>query len=239
MTRRRHAPFAALLLTTALLGAAAGAGGCQVLGVAASKLPPPTVPAAYDALAGHPVAVWVWVDPAAALDYPYLSRELAAAVQKRLEIARDDGDKGERRVTEGVTFPYPPESFARYQKENPTLGALPATELAKRIGTDRLIYIEIGRFTTRGGAVSGLNRGVAELSVQVVEVADATPTPATRPAEKTARVAFTEAGIKVSYPTKGAPEGTNRIGVEKIYQGTLFEMAKAVGDRLLPHSSEE
>ena len=216
-----------------------GVAGCVILGAAASKLPAPTVPAAYDGLAGHTAAIWVWVDPAAALDYPTLSLEIATDLQKRLETARDLGGRRQRKQVEGLSFPYPPASIVRYQVQNPTLNAMAIRDLAPRIGVDRVIYVELAHFTTKGGAVSGLLRGVAELNIDLVEVEGGGPA-ATRPAAgDPATVAFTEQGIRVAFPTKGPSEGTNRITERQVYAGTVDAVAAAVADRFLPHSSEQ
>ena len=213
--------------------------GCVILGAAASKLPAPTVPAAYDGLAGHTAAVWVWVDPAADLDYPTLSLELATTIQKRIEAARDLGTRRQRNQVEQTTFPYPPSSIVRYQKQNPSLNAMAIRDLAPRIGVERVIYVEVADFTTQGGAVSGLLRGVADVNINLVETPGG-PAAATRPESGgKANVAFTEQGIKLAFPSKGPSEGTNRLSDRQVYAGTVDAIAAAVADRFLPHSSEQ
>ena len=234
MNRTAHVLLA---LTLCLIGITAS--GCVALGAAASKLPPPTVPAAYDGLAGQTAAVWVWVDPAADLDYPTLSLEVATAVQKRIETARDLGSRRQRKQVEGTSFPYPPSSIVRYQKQDPALNALPIRELAPRIGVERVLYVEVADFTTNGGAVSGLLRGVAELNINLVET-DGRPATATRPATgEPAKIAFVEQGIRVSFPPKGPSEGSNLLNERQVYAGTVDAIAAAVADRFLPHASEE
>ena len=62
-----------------LLLAAVLCPGCNVLGLIASKSPPPMVPAAYSDLAGRSTAIWVWVEPGADIDYPALSLQIATS----------------------------------------------------------------------------------------------------------------------------------------------------------------
>ena len=131
------------------------AGGCQVLGIIASKAPAPTVPPAYDGLAGQTAAVWVWVDPAIDLDYPRLSLDLASRIQSNLEKARDEGSGRQRKELEGLQFTIVPESIVKYQKRDPTLNMRPITSIAPRLDVDRLIYVEVMDFTTQGGAAPG------------------------------------------------------------------------------------
>src|SRR5687768_5295364 len=93
-------PLGALALALGLLCTGSG---CQLLGIAASKMPARTVPAAYDGLAGQRTGVWVWVDPAVDLDYPRLSLDIATRLQTNLEGARDAGSA--KKELAGVSFP--------------------------------------------------------------------------------------------------------------------------------------
>ena len=227
-----------LFICTLLGSSSLAVGGCVILGAAASKLPAPIVPAAYDDLAGKSVAVWVWVDPAVDLDYPTLSLELATAIQSGLEAARDVGSRGQQRALEETTFPIEPRSIVRYQKNDPLLNTLPVRDLAPRLGVERVIYVEVADFTTQGGAVVGLNRGTAEVGVTVVEI-DAPVVGGTSDKARVGVVetAYAEGGLELAFPP-GAAEGSNRLTPRQTYEGTLAEIAGTVVRKFIPHPQE-
>ena len=230
-----HSPMglAPLILAAALL-----CGGCNLLGVIAAKSPPPVVPAAYDGLAGQRVAVWVWVEPGAEIDYPALSLQLATRLQQNLEAARDKGPGRARRNLKETTFPIRPESIERHQNNNPMLGSMPITQIAPRLDVDRVIYVEITRFTTQGGAAAGLYRGVATMNISVVEAPPAPATPGTtRPAEGT--IAFQDQNIQVAFPRRGPAEGSSTLRAGDAYQGLVLEIADAAARRFVAHQAEE
>ena len=215
--------FACLALLVLLV-----ASGCQLLGVAAAKAPPPTVPAAYDELTGKTAAVWVWVDPAVELDYPDLSLQLATQLQDRLETARDDGSGRQQEELAGLTFPIAPASIVRYQKNDPVVRQTPIRELAPRLEVDRVIYVEVVDFTTQGGAAGGLWRGEAAVNLFVLGVEDATAT-----------AVFEDPDIKVAFPPDAPEEGVGNLGAQRTYVGLVNQLAETLSLRFLSHPSED
>ena len=206
------------------------AGGCQVLGIIASKAPAPTVPPAYDGLAGQTAAVWVWVDPAIDLDYPRLSLDLASRIQSNLEKARDEGSGRQRKELEGLQFTIVPESIVKYQKRDPTLNMRPITSIAPRLDVDRLIYVEVMDFTTQGGAAPGLLRGEAQVNISAVEI-DA--------ARQNATVAFQEQALALAFPDFGASEGTTTLTERVTYEGLGRLIADQATLRFISHPQED
>ena len=231
-------PALTLLLALPLLA------GCQAVSLAASKLPPKTVEPAYDDLAGRSVAVVVWADPTVDLDFPALTRQIGQRVQQNLESARDDGGSGARKALDESTFPYPAESYVGYFKKNPSLSAIPADELAPAFGAERVVYVEIDRFTVRGGTAPGLVRGAAELSLAVYEVDDpVTAAPEASPdqslpADRQARRAHDEGAVAVFYPENGPVEGSNTLEPEEAYGGLVNAIAAEVARRFIPTQAD-
>ena len=231
MTPRPCAHSASIRLLGAIalaLSLLAAGSGCQLLGIAASKLPPPTIPAAYDNLAGQRTAVWVWVDPAVDLDYPRLSLDVATGLQRNLETARDTG--GAKEELAGVSFPIQPASIVMYQKRDPMLNMAPITQVAPQLDVERLIYIEITSFTTQGGAAAGLLRGVAGLNISAIEI---------DLVEKTAHEAYQEQGIELIFPPGEREEGSSSLTERIVYQGLVRRIGDQAALRFVPHTQEE
>lgn len=244
--RHQHRHLSLLCVSLLFL---AGAAGCNVAGVVASKLPPPTVKPAYEGLANESTAIIVWAAPEVEVDHPGLTVQIGKRIENNLKAARDSGGRGAQKTLENLSFPYPTESYARYLKEDPTLSIMPARELAALAGARRVIYVEIDRFTTRGGAAQGLVRGVAEVNLAVYEIddpitatddvslANRTPTgPTTSPA---AREAYREAAIRVTFPERGPEEGSNTLSPQRAYAGLVAGIADTIAKRFVPHSAEE
>src|SRR5215210_3914390 len=61
--------------------------GCQVIGVAAQALPPPTVVPNYKGLAGQTVGVMVWADRGMRIEWQALQLDLANTIQSNLQQA--------------------------------------------------------------------------------------------------------------------------------------------------------
>jgi hypothetical protein len=218
---------AAILLALVTSGILAG---CQILGIAASKLPPPTVPQAYDGLGGHTAATWIWSDEGIDLDYPQLSLDLSTALQRNLEIARDKGSSRQKRELEGLSFSILPASVVKHQKRDPSLNMTPILHIAPRLGVERLIYIEIARFTTQGGTATGLRRGVAQFNLSVIEVDLQT---------KTASYGYQEQAIDVVYPSFGPVDGSTTLTHQEAYRGLVIGIADEAALRFVSHPQPE
>jgi hypothetical protein len=209
-----------------LLGLSLLAGGCQLLGIVASKAPARTVPAAYEGLAGKTTAVWIWVDPAVDLDYPRLSLEVATRLQRNLETVRDRGNRRQKRELEGTIFPISPASVVKYQKRDPGLNMTPITQIAPRLEVQRLIYVEIMDFTTQGGAAAGLLRGMATVNISVIEV---------DPRTKAARPGYEEQGVRLVFPPGSNEEGSSTLTAQAVYQGLVMQLADEASLRFISH----
>ena len=218
------------LLLLAMVLPAALLGGCQILGVVASRLPPATVPQAYEGLGGHTAAIWIWSDGAIDLDYPQLSLELSSALQKNLETARDKGSSRQKRELDGLKFTILPASVVKHQKRDPSLNLQPILQIAPKLEVERLIYIEFARFTTQGGSAAGLRRGVAYFNLSVVEVDLQT---------KTARFGYQEQGINITYPDFGPADGSTTLTDKEAYHGLVVGIADEVALRFVSHPEPE
>ena len=237
--RPRHLVHAAALVAIALAGA-----GCNVLGVAAAALPPPTVEAAYGGLAQRETAVIVWASPEVDVDNPGLTVQVGKRIESNLKTASTSGGRGAKKVLEGVSFPYPTESYARYLRQDPTLGTLPPSDLAARASTERVIYVELYNFTTRGGSAQSLVRGVADANLVVFEIDNpvraAADTPSLSGREPASvREVYREAAIRVTFPEKGPEDGSNTLSPQRAYSGLIMGVADAVSKRFVPHAAPE
>lgn len=218
------------LLACLVLISAGATSGCALLGLAASRAPPRTVPPAYDRLAGNSTAVWVWVDAAVDLDYPRLSLDVATRIQKNLEDARDRGNNRQKKELEGMSFPIEPASIVKYQKRDTTLNMAPILQVAPKLDVQRLVYVEVPRFTTQGGAAPGLLRGVSEISISVVEIDRQT---------KQARMGYQEQGLRLAFPPDGPAQGSSTLDERSVYQGLALRIADEASMRFVSHPEQE
>ena len=207
-----------LLTPLALLPA-----GCAVLGVAASAIPEPDVPARYDGLRGHTVAVMVWADRGVMIDYPSLRLDVATGLQSKLQQAR------KRRELHDAKFPYVPASVVRFQEDHPETQQQPITEVAPRLKVERVVYVEVESLQTRAGDSVDLFRGAATASVKVIEV---------DPATGHATTAYEESGISTTYPPKAPPEGLPVGGDAIMYRGTVDRLTSLIALRFFSHPAE-
>ena len=213
--RRRHLVELLLLLPLIALPA-----GCSVLGLAANAMPQAPVPARYNGLAGHSVAVLVWVPRGLAVDYPALRLDLVTGVQARLQRAQKAG-KGELK---NATFPHAPASLVRFQEDHPELERSPIVNVAPRLKVQRLIYVEVENFQTRSEQAVELYRGSATISLRVVAVDGGA-----------AKVVYEEAGGSVTFPPSAPAEGLPDASDAKIYRGTTGLLAQVIAERFYAH----
>jgi len=207
-----------------LLGLLCGTGGCQVFGLAASALPPPTITPAYKGLAGQSAAVLVWADQGTLGDFPAVQIDTARVLQRKLTWTKDN----DYEEIKGTTWPVAPESIVRDQQDYPQLQAMPITQVAPRYRVSRLIYIEVQRLATRAEASVDLFRGQMIGSVQVLEIENGT-----------ARVVYRENDIRAVYPKDAPQEGILNSSDQAIYQGTIDAFTTELAGRFLPHPAEE
>src|SRR5687768_264468 len=99
----QHSAFSILLVLS----------GCNVLGIAAQALPPPTVKPDYTGFAGQTVGVMVWADRGIRIDWPTVRLDLANAIQARL------ASSVKAKELAGTSYPVSPASIVRYQEDHP------------------------------------------------------------------------------------------------------------------------
>ena len=211
-----------LFIAFALLAVPLGAAGCSIAGVAARALPEPKVPARYNGLHGHSVAVLVWAPRGLETDYPTLRLDLVTAIQSRLRNAQ----RARRGELKEATFPHAPASLVRFQDDHPELERSPIVSVAPRLGVERLIYIELENFQTRSDQSVELFRGAATVSLRVVEVEGGQ-----------AKVAYEEAGLTTVFPPNAPTEGIPNADDSRIYRGTVDQLATGVARRFYAHAS--
>ncbi|MFW6065793.1 MAG: hypothetical protein ACOC9S_03145, partial [Planctomycetota bacterium] len=122
--------------TVALLCVAiAQTGGCNVLGYLGYLMAPPerkvTVPADYENLPGHSVAVVVFADHAVQFEYPALRLELGSVITGEL-----------REKVEDVTV-VDPRRVVRYQDQNLYWDSMDKTKLGEKLGADYVLLVSV------------------------------------------------------------------------------------------------
>ncbi len=210
----------ALLLPVLLM---LGAAGCNIIGAVAGKAPKPDILAAYKGLAGKSLAIWVYVDPEVNMNYPALQLDIANSVDSKLKAAQKDESLKD---LIGTTFPVQPRSVVRYQRENPGVEALPITDVAPKLGIDRLIYIQINDFSTRAPGTIAMYLGTIDATLQVVEIDRATGK---------ASVAYTEPAMRLQYPEKSPAEGELNKNDSIMYVGTVDAISTEIAMRFFQH----
>jgi hypothetical protein len=204
--------------------------GCQILGVAAHALPPPTIQPKYANLAGQSLGVMIWADRGIRIDWPNVQLDLGNAVQKKLADAAAAADKsGKPKQLKGVTFAYPAASFVRYQKDHPEIEGRPVVDVAPQLGVRRLIYVEIEDFATRSDMSVELFRGSASATVRVIEIDDAGH----------AKVAFEQNNVRAIFPPKVPREGLPTIGDARTYGGLIDAFSTEITHLFVPYQEEE
>lgn len=198
--------------------------GCAAIGVIADKMPRPPVKAKYE-LAGKRTGVMVWADRGITIDRPSIQLDLAASVATRIEqgIAAKNPPVRDARIDPS------PDSIVRWQKDNPAHDALPVTVFAPSLATERLIYIEVTRLSTRTAQSFVLYRGSATASVKVVEINP----------DLTARVAWEVRDLSVNFPRKGNEDGTPKGSDDEFYVGTIRELADEIAKLFIEHPAED
>ena len=206
-----------LLLLTSLAG-------CNVIGAIVAKMPKPEIEAAYKGLAGKTVGVMVYADRALTTDWPNLQIDLGNGIISKLLIAQDAKVKD----VKGTTFPYPPASFVKFQKEHPEIENAPVTEVAPRLGVQRLIYVEVNSLSTRAEGAIALYLGKMDVTMHVIEV----------DANGKAKSAYDEDRITAQFPEKATSEGVLNGNERMMYGGVLDSISTEVVKRLIQHPDD-
>lgn len=218
----RWRPLAVSVLLLGLCGA--GVSGCNVIGAIASKVPKPDIDAAYKGLVGKTVGVMVWADKSLLMDWPNLQLDAGNSIQNKLLVAQQSDVKD----LKGTTFPYPPASFIKYQKEHPEIETMSVADVAPKLGVERLLYVEITDLSTRAEGGSTLFLGRVKATLKIIEVD-----------KKIGTVAYSESEIKAQFPAKAPAEGVLNANDRAMYVGGVNEITTELVTRLIQHPAPE
>jgi hypothetical protein len=157
--RRRRRKAAPILL----LAAAATAPGCAaahligVMGATAEYQKLITKQAAYADLTGAKVAVMVSIPPDLGYEHPQLAAQLATGVSARIQANVTD-----------VTVVRPDQIIA-WQWRTHDWESMPYGELARAMGVDRVVYVDVHEYRLNPPGNRWLWEGVCSASVSVIE----------------------------------------------------------------------
>jgi hypothetical protein len=192
----------------------------------AARAMPKIVPAAYPGLKGKTVAVMVWTDDAINIDWPKMSIDVAAGVQKKLKLAQQYDEPDELK---GTTFPTTPQQIIKFQMDHPEAAFMPVSEVAPKVDVQRLIYVEIVGFQTRSnlGVNTDLYRGQLTASYKVVEYEHGV-----------AKLVFAEDNMTVKFPKISSEDGVSNLGDDRTYIGTVDSVTTLLAQRFYKHEEE-
>lgn len=172
MTRATHIPVRSALRRAALLAAAAAlalsgtgciAGAVGALGQQIERGKKLDVPAQYDGLEAKTSAVIVNADYATLVEHPALVANVTANVSARIKAYVKDSSV------------LPPGQVLDWQYRTPQWRALPHGEIAKELGVERLVYIDIYEYRLNPVGNSYIWDGVAGANIGVVEADSLSP----------------------------------------------------------------
>ncbi len=192
-------PWLILLLAGSLIG-------CNLLAFPLWVLAPElkdTVPAEYDGLANHSVAIVVYADYDVLYSYPYARTELATTVGQELT-----------RTVEGIRV-VDPQRVVAYQDQNIYWDTMPMPELGETLGADRVLYISLSEYTTREPGSTTLVRG----RIQATASAWESPCP-----DGTDGLVWEKNDLAVTWPSEG-PLGVLTTNDRPVRQETVRQFA--------------
>ena len=203
------------------------AAGCTIIGALAGKVvPPPMIQPKYTGLKDQSVSIMVWAGDGTLIDFPDVRLDLAGSLQTKLQQAMDVKTKS----LAGMTFPVTTASVVRYQDNHPENDAKSLTEIAPKLKTSRVIYVELENLQTRSNASVELYRGSGSATMKIVEVPqDGGP----------ATIAYEESGIEAVFPPKAREEGTPAGNDFVIYRGTVDALTTEIAKRFVPYQEEQ
>lgn len=144
----------------------AAAGGCELLGFLAvnyEENTPKKIEAQYDGLKGKSFAVYMIADRGIDANYPGLVPLMNTQINER--IAQEAGASGW----------IPSQDLLAEIYNHPRWAAMPRSELAKQLGVDRLIVVELQEFRLNDFGNQYVWDGRATGLVSVIEADSATP----------------------------------------------------------------
>jgi hypothetical protein len=190
MTLQRHPSRRALTFAAAAAGLGAAliaAPGCNILGFGGAMIDSyrrsstKTVHAEYTGLAGKNYAVLVIADRYLQADHPSLVPYLTSKISGQMS-AKD------AQSTLRASGYIPADRLLEYLYEHPRWTAMPRAELAKELGVQRLVIVELQEYRLNDPGNQYIWDGLATGSVGVCEVDG--PAPDEFAFEKPIRVAF-------------------------------------------------
>lgn len=202
-----------MLVVLGLLACATFLGGCQGL-TGREK-------AQYTDLKDQTVLIMVWADRPTIADFPALQLDVSSRIQQLLNPAEHDELKG-------VTFPNRPQTVVRYQVDHPLIYTLPITEVAPKLGSSRVIYIEIRDMRTRSRIAPDLFLGEITASVKVLAVANGK-----------ANVVFMKDDLTSRFPDDKTPdEGLPNGNDDLMYRGVVNSFSTKVVNLFVEHDED-
>ena len=148
---------AAVLLAGMLASAGCIAGAVGAIGQQIERGKKLEVPAAYDGLEGRTCAVIVNADYATLVEHPSVVKNITANVAVRIA----------KHVKDATVLP--PATVLTWQYKTPQWRAMPYGEVAKELGVDRLVYIDVYEYRLNPTGNSYLWDGVAGANIGIIE----------------------------------------------------------------------
>lgn len=157
MNRITHILGALLLLCAAFAAPGCVAGAVGALGQQIERGKKLDVPAAYDGLDSKTCAVIVNADYATLVEHPEVVKNITANVSVRI-----------RQYVKDCTV-LTPATVLNWQYRTPQWRAMPYGDIAKELGVERLVYIDLYEYRLNPTGNSYLWDGVAAANVGVIE----------------------------------------------------------------------
>jgi hypothetical protein len=129
-----------------------------------------------------------------------------------------------------VTFPTTPAAVVRFQQNHPEFEAVPPAEVAAKLGTSRVIYVEIENLQTRSDASVELFRGSASATLKVIEIPEGA---------KKGTVAYDEGHISAVVPPHTTEEGRPEGNDFAYYRGIVDALTTELAKRFVPYEEEQ
>lgn len=156
-TRRCRLPAAALLCIVVACG------GCEIFGFAAHVVTggessrTVTIPAEYTGLEQKSVAVLVWADEYTQFEYPQAAGETCRELSLQLAVN-----------IPGIKI-IDPDQVRQFQADNPFWNTLPYSQLLDRLHVDRLVCVDLVRFSLHEPGNNHVWQGSVLANVGVAE----------------------------------------------------------------------
>lgn len=205
------------LTLSLLIALFAGVGGCELFGWAANGIaggdphapPPLDVKVEYTGLHKHTVAVLVDADQAILFNNPLAQYEVCAAISQRLA-----GDAKDVRVVN-------PRQVVDYQNRNIYWNTARYSDLAKKLGADRLVIVDLLDYRFHEPGNVNIWRAVASANVGVAETDGAHPDD----------LAYSST-VAVAYPPD-KPQGIIESNLRTMKLATLDLLSRSVVGRFV------